>query len=479
MLLKNMLRWGQPILLLPLFLAAVQSRLLGQPAGQHSLDLAEGADLAQYQFLSPMLKDVEVVSLAESIHMTHEFPVVRIGMVRWLHEHLGFDMLAMEGSPEDLWVSQDAFLHNPADLAESTSGLFPVWDTAELRQLFTYEASTWRTGHPLYITAYDIQPGTGRESRGVRVFELLAQRLKQYAAPPAGFDQAAWSTGLSSLTSACGQFQGEDDRKVDEAIGVLQEWIGRAAPKVDAAFPSVPHAAALRLVPENLRASLSLCEEYASGANSSAALYKTTRDKNAARFALQLKEAAPGKNLMLWAHVSHLFYNAEGNSTSVGEILHASLGSRLYTVGTFAEAGGAVMLFSDWNDIMGYGRVWGVSSAPKLRLGDHCPDACFYDVRNAGGEGVLSQEQRVWFEAIPRRMALAKDFDGVVWVRNVHPPRMSLAELVAHCSPRYWRDVAIILLALSVLIGAVILIARSAFRVHRRRAVHMRRLNED
>jgi len=411
-------------------------------AGPHNLDLADGADEAQYGFLTAALKGAEVVSLAESIHMTHEFPLARLGMVRWMNEHLGYGVLAMEGSPEDVWVSQDAFLRGPADVADSTSGLFAVWNTAEMRRLFAYEASTWGTRHPLYITAYDIQPGTGMGSRGARVFELLAGRLAQYAPPAKGFDQAAWVDSLNPLTMTCGAFKAEDAERVGEAIGALQEWIGRAAPAVDAAFPMVPHGTALRLVPENLRASLALCEQYVGGGASGAALYKPTRDRNAAQFALRLKAVAPGQRLILWAHVSHLFYNAEGWTTSVGQILHAELGPRLYTVGAFAAGGGTLMWFSDWNDIMGYGRVWGVSNALKRALDGGCPAVCFYGLR--GADGVLSRPERVWVEAWPfQRMALAKDFDGIVWVRDVHPPEMTLRELVASCTPRYWERLAV------------------------------------
>ena len=110
--------------------------LVAQAPAAHAMDIADGADPAQYAFLSSVLKDAEVVSLAESIHMTHEFPSARIGMVRWMNEHLGFRMLAIEGSPEDLWVSQDAFLRDPANLAESTSGVFGVWNTTEMRAAF-------------------------------------------------------------------------------------------------------------------------------------------------------------------------------------------------------------------------------------------------------------------------------------------------------------------------------------------------------
>lgn len=458
--------WLAVLLLLPA--GSPTQTPVAQAPTAHPLEIADGGDSTQYAFLSSVLRDAEVVSLAESIHMTHEFPLARIGMVRWMNEHLGFQMVALEGSPEDLWVSQDAFLRDPSNLAESTSGLFSVWSTPEMRRLFAYEASTWRTGHPLYITAYDVQPGTGRESHGAGVFQLLAQRMRQYAAAPAGFDAATWTASLGLLTSACGEFKLEDAGKIEESIDVLQGWIDRAAPNVEAAFPGLPHAAALRMIPENLRGSLALCQGYASGGASGAGLYKTTRDRTAAQFALRLKEIAPGKKLILWAHISHLFYDAEGSSTSVGEILHASLGPKLYTVGAFAEAGSAIMLFSDWNGINGYGRVWGVSGALKRELDAGCAEICFFDLRKAAAGSILVQPQRVWIEAIPRRIVLAKDFDGIIWVRHVHPPRMPLSALLAWCSPGYWRWLEGVVMVLLLAAVCLIWIARAIAR--RRRA---------
>jgi erythromycin esterase len=453
------------LLLLPVGLP--QQTLVAQALEAHPLEIGDGADPAQYAFLSAVLKGAEVVSLAESIHMTHEFPLARIGMVRWMNEHPGFQMLALEGSPEDLWVSQDAFLRDPSNLAESTSGSFAVWDTPEMRELFAYEASTWRTDHPLYITAYDIQPGTGRESRGARVFRLLAQRLALYAPAPTGFDPAAWAGELGSLSDVCTNFKPADAEKIEAGISVLQEWIDRAAPSVEAVYPSLPHAAALRMVPENLRASLALCQGYASGGASGAGLYKTTRDRLAAQFALRLKEVAPGKKLILWAHVSHLFYDAEGASTSVGEILHASLGSKLYTIGAFAEVGGTIMNISDWNGIVGYGRIWGVSGALKQELDKGCAEICFFDLQGVAAGSVLARPQWVWVEAVPRRMALAKDFDGIIWVRRVHPPQMSFSELLGWCSPRYWRWLSGAALGMLLAVICAIWIGRATARRRR------------
>lgn len=420
----------------------------GQSVDARPIDISNPASAAQYQFLAPLMRDAEVVSLAESIHMTHEFPVVRIGMVRWMNENAGFGMLAFEGSPEDVWVSQDVFLRNPSDIAESTSGIFDIWNTSEIQQLFAYEASTWRTNHPLYITAYDIEPGLGRDTRGAHVFELLAERLKLYASPPAVFEIKKWSQELKPLTDACSEYRASDEAGIAQAIAMLQEWVDRAAPQVEKAFPNLPHAAALRLIPENLRASTALCRGVV-GTKYGSDFYKPTRDKNAARFALSLKEQGPGKKLILWAHISHLYYDADGvGNTSVGEILHKALGTRLYTVGAFAGGGGAMMLFSDWDGIIGYGRVWGVSSALRLFFEKSCPKICFVNLKGLAPGSALSSRQKVWYEAERSPMTLSSDFDAIVWVRHVHPPSMPLTMLLSLCTIPYWVHYWVIPLAI-------------------------------
>ena len=393
----------------------------------------ESADSRQYDFLDPLLKGTEVVSLAESIHITREFPEVRLGAIRWMHQHLGYSVLAFEGSPEDIWVSQDALLHASSDIAEPTGGLFSIWQTDETREVFDYERNTWSTAHPLYITAYDIQPGTGRETNGSRVFTLLRQHLAQYASIPAEINSTEWVAALAPLTYGCGEYKPSDDPRITQAIGVLEQWIAVAAPKVENMYPAMPmHTQALRLIPANLRASLALCQGITSrkGNKRDWGKYKRTRDTYAAQYALALKAVSPQQKLLLWAHASHLFYDSTGRNTSVGELLHRALGPRLYTVGTFALGGGTIVFYSDVSEDFGYTPISGVSSAIRTLLAHHCPTACFTDLRQLPLGSPLMNQQKVWVESRTGPMALASDFDGVIWIRRVHPPHLHLKPVV-------------------------------------------------
>lgn len=403
---------------------------------------ADFADPRQYAYLGPLLNGVEVVSLAESIHMTREFPLIRLGMLEYLNQKLGFGMLAFEGSPVDLWATQDQFLsgdeRQPGAVAQANAGLFGLWNTGEIRRLFEYERSTWSTPHPLYITAYDIQPGSGRSTQGTDAFELLSLRLKRYAPAPPGFDQSQWMASLAPLTSACSDYSPANASGIENAIATLETWIEAAAPAVEGRYPNLPHAAVLRLIPQNLRASLARCRTLGSGKRDWN-LYKTTRDKLAGQFALALKAAAPGGKLTLWAHVSHLFYDDGKSSTSVGEILHDALGSRLYTIAGFALGGGTLVIYDDTTDDFGYAFAGGDGSGEILnQLHSPCSPACFLDMRGTTSPELLSPHP-VWWESHPEQLALAKNFDAVFWVARVHPPNVPLAFWLLSANHYKWQ----------------------------------------
>jgi hypothetical protein len=325
-----------------------------------------------------------------------------------------------------------------------------------MRTLFAYERDTWSTGHPLYLTAYDIQPGTGKGSGGPRVFEMLQEHLAQYAPPPSELPATDWKAALIPLTAACGSYKSSDQPAAEQAIVFLEQWIAAAAPRVAAAYPNLPmHAEALRLIPQNLRMSLTLCEAVGGSEQGSRNWpeYKQTRDRLGAQYALLVKNAAPGQKLILWAHLSHLSYDADGTNTSVGELLHRALGPKLYSIGTFATGGGTIVLFSDVNDDIGYTRLSGISKGVKSFLNKTCAGICFTDLHNLPVGSPLAGRQSFWIEARDVKIPLAADVDGVIWVKDVHPPSLPLPLLLFFAGKHYIpHTIAVTILLVGILI---------------------------
>lgn len=457
-------------LVMGLWLAATAGLAQVPPATVWPIARAHYDDSAQYGFIPAAIGDAEVVALAESIHMTHEFPLVRLGVIKDLHEKAGFRVVAFEGSAVDLWVTQDRLLNStrsPDEVAAAQEGLFPLWNTPEMRRLFDYEVATWSTASPLYFTAYDIQPGTGQRLHGGEVFRALARRLSAYAEPPAGLNPAAWTAAVMPLTNACQDFRPDEATATEVAIAQLDAWSTAAAAAVERRFPNLPHAAMLRLLPGSLRASLELCRDLSDAhARGNWAAYKDTRDRNAAAIALKVKAAAGGK-LILWAHLSHLGYSRSQAPSTVGDFLRQDLGAKLYTIATFAGGGGAIVLFSDVDDLVGYDRIHSISAAVRTQVDQSCAGDCFVTLRNARAPAFTSL-QPIWFENGPYPMQLANVADAMIWIRNVHAPDFPLPKLIILSGIAYVRPprVYVVLAMLMLLLAAVVL----GWRLRRRRA---------
>ena len=431
--------------------------LRAQPV--YGIDRDNYADPGQFSFLGPILKDVEVISLAESIHMTHEFPPVRLGIVRYLNETLGIHVLVMEGSAPDVWIAQDRLLnsaHSAQDAQEALGGYFGLWNTIEMRKLIEYEAGSWQSSRPLYIAGYDVQPGNGRSSQGIDAFRQLAERLSIYSAPPAGLDPAQWIDRIKPLVSS--DYNPEQHTSVETALRDLEQWIARAAPEVEKRFPKVPHASALRLIPANLRAALQFRDDLIKPNPQG---YQGLRDIHAGDYVLQLKRALPSGKFMLWAHLSHLHNNNEQGRASVGGVLHRSLGPRLYTIAPFAESGGAILLFpANDNEDLGYGRVHGARGSLGQRLSGLSKSDYFLDLRSLptgpAADPVFWTRQPLQVEAAQQSWAIAREFDGIVWIKTVHAP--DLTGFVMTASMIHYRTaLTVIGIALVAMMGVLLI----------------------
>jgi erythromycin esterase-like protein len=444
----------------------------GNSPAIHLINSTNLTEPSQYAFLFPILDGVEAVSLPESIHMTHEFPLLRLGIVRYLNENLGFHVLVIERSAPDVWIAQDRFLNSPRsqqDATQALGGFFGLWNTLEMRQLLEYEASSWSSANPLYIIGYDVQPGNGHGSQGAEVFRQLFERLSFYAPPPPGFAPERWMDHAEALLG--GNSDAPRLAAASGAIDELQEWISRVEPVVRERFPSNPHALALGLIPANLRAVLTF---RAALARHDAEGYQGLRDINAAANVLNIKQTMNDHKIILWAHLSHLREDDAGTVASVGAILHRTLGARLYTIVPFAESGGAIATFPTSNEDLGYARIRGNFGSLGKALSELSEQDYFLNLRSIPASDPLAQllsiPQPVPVEAASARMTLTTTCDAIIWIKRVHAPDLTAFVLI----------VAVIHYQKTLAVGTTLLIALIAFvlilksRRQHRRARHLR-----
>jgi erythromycin esterase len=376
-----------------------------------------------YDFLPNALDRASIAALGESLHVTAEFPLARLQVVRFLHEHLGFDVLALEGSETQAWLAQE-YLYRTSpetpgrlDRAQQMAW-FKLWNTSQMGEVLRYVDASQRTSHPLYLASFDVQTGASAEfSLTPAVLIALFDRFESFGL----VEERPLKTDLISALAPVVQCPigasdglGSAREPALGAIDTIQRWVESIAPAVARERPAA-HVAALRLIPDNLRDHVELCDH--------ATTWQKTRDQLNAENALVLRERiSAAHKVILWAHHSHVSYNTTGaRIPSMGQHLRDRIGRDIYTIGLFAGSG----RFLDVAPLS-------VHALPALNkvgverlLAAVQPGSYFIDVSRLPTEDttagwVTPQSSRIegrWTQST----ILAKDFDGALYVPDVTP----------------------------------------------------------
>jgi len=376
-------------------------------------------------FLERSVREASIVQLGESIHVTAEFPRARLQLVRYLHEQMGFDVLALEGSLTQAWLAQEHLYRSsePVDRRIEQAqrlGWFKLWNTVEMRELMAYIELSRQTPRPLYLTSFDVQTGASAEfGMGQSVLTSLVESLESFGTPP----PAVHATKNELVAALAPVVQcpigdpsglGSARAPAASAIDAIETWIDAITPAVMRERLAA-HLAALRLIPDNLRDHVTLCEHATS--------WQKTRDELNADNALQLREqVSAAHKIILWAHHSHVGYNANGTRIpSMGQHIRERVGREVYTVGLFAGGG----QFLDVAPLSVH-RLPALNKVGVERLLDAVGgQSYFVDLRSLP----TTDPSAGWLVPMSSRMegrwtrsaVLARDFDGAVYFRQVHP----------------------------------------------------------
>ncbi len=111
-------------------------------------------DFADLQFLKPVLEGRRIVQIGESHHSVAEYGAVKTRLIKFLHQEMGFDVLAFESSIYECFAA-DLRQLSATDALFST--IFGVWAFEEVLPLFEYLKQTQATARPLAFSGFDPQ----------------------------------------------------------------------------------------------------------------------------------------------------------------------------------------------------------------------------------------------------------------------------------------------------------------------------------
>jgi erythromycin esterase len=386
--------------------------------------LTYDGDFSDLRFLATALQGKRLVQLGESGHGVSEFSLAKVRLIKYLHEELGYDVIAFESSLFACWDA-DARAESLGGAGLLQSCPFGVWHTAEVLPLFEYVASTKKTARPLTLAGFDVQFSTPADARR----SALVRRVLGAAGDTvtanhwAAFDSTFWAAYRTATTAdVMGAYVGTNYDALTGGYDSLAAAIVARRPALEAASGRAPVAVALQSV-RGMRAFLDQLRAF-----SEPRVSNERRDRGMANNVdFVLDSLYPGKKVITWAHNFHIRNDGlavEPEPTrNMGSWVAARRRAETYTVGFYMYRGAAAT-----NSRVAYSvlsprdanTLETILYSARLRF-------AFYDVlhepQTAGSRWLWDLTRALDWGTVPYTMVIRDQYDGIVFIDTTTQPK--------------------------------------------------------
>lgn len=344
-------------------------------------------DFSDLEFLAPLLEGKRLVQLGESSHGTKEFNHLKVRMIKYMHQQLGYSVVAFEsGFFEGAVVNDD--MEN-LSATQMMRFLFGVWHSNEVRELFAYVKSTQNTANPLQIAGFDVQISnqsfynritgyidssdidTALKQQLVSLFGRYTTLYGNFISVPC--INAQTNTNCSSIVSSIRALRNEI---LDDIIPKL-ELLDKSNTKNIVMLMAVESAA------QQIQ---SFYSDYIGSRTAGFNDRDLGMAKNVSRL---MNDVYPNEKIIVWAHNGHINHNQSDKKYSdgrlvgefpMGQTLYNEFASELYTIGFYMLRGTTASSLDN-------------SSLPVVALANNSLEAISYKLRKAAVFFDTSPEQ--------------------------------------------------------------------------------------
>ena len=303
--------------------------------------------------LAEVLEGVRVVLLGEQSHGDGTTFLAKARLVQFLHQRLGFDVLAFESGMYDCLAVHTALKTDVPTPVVGAYGLYGVWTLSQQFQpVLAYARRTLRQARPLEIAGFDCQ-FSSRRGRCDYPGELIAFLRKP---GPEVLDESLARSFLEAFDHY-GEQLAFDDRVREDLLGILdrlREVFVRGHARLSRVH-SLRDIAFFERTLENLYVSVEL-----RGLEPRRNQRENARDRRMAENFLWLcEEHYRGRKIIGWGAQSHFLDAADElqppgrmrfafeNMHSMAELLRAELGDAMYSIAFTAGGGESGIAFRE------------------------------------------------------------------------------------------------------------------------------------
>ncbi len=394
---------------------------------------ASNASNKDLRFLKKVLKGKRIVQLGETTHGAGEINATKVRMIKYLHEELGYDVLAFESGFPDTNAS---YLNMDQLTPKSTmkNSIYAVWHTEDVVELFDYMKEQKEKGDPLILTGFDIQSMKNS-------FNDAATHWVKAVDPEKAELLSQSENDFSTLVTDSNTFD-EFSQKKEELVKNYQKLIKftkthaselkENLPKEPKAYEMFMHSLQLRIdvmetyMLEEMKEKL---EEYPENIEDFSFFM---RDRMMAeQFQWVADTLYPKKKIIVWGHNYHLRKQntkmikdwVQLNGPNMGDYLPEQLKKQTYTIGIYAYSGASL-------DSSDNKTVKPVTSPPPseslealLKAADR--PAVFVDFLHTknkiGTSWMYTPRTALYWGFTEEQMILKEQYDGVIWLEHITP----------------------------------------------------------
>ncbi|UPW83084.1 erythromycin esterase family protein [Lysinibacillus sp. Ag94] len=269
--------------------------------GQQNIPSTKFEDL---EMLKPLLHDKRIVFLGESSHGVAEFSLAKTRLIQFLHQEMGYNVLAFESGMGNAMNAQGQ-IDKQAAQQTMKDAIFGVWWSKETLPLFEYAKKTQNTDKPLKLAGFDIQQQgvftNGNWLQNNKLAKQLSEVEEKLVDWSSGTDLKGYQKAKTSIIDVYKQVKSQVQLKENE---------------LKAAYPGESHI--VKLMERTLADRIRLADEYVElsiqanielGQNKYDSFLKTMewRDQSMMENLLWLAEDIyPTEKFIVWAHNDHI-----------------------------------------------------------------------------------------------------------------------------------------------------------------------------
>ena len=302
----------------------------------------DGDTFQDLQFFKTVLGQRRLVQLGESGHGVAEFNHAKVRLIKFLHQQMGFDVIAFEsGLFECFNADATVAAHTAALLMRNC--IFGVWHTTEVLPLFEYIKSTQGTERPLTLAGFDTQMSSGLGSSYRPAF--FANLVRAIDPARAAVVESTDREHITRYSQGPTTYPKTAEASLTEFYGGLelffQEHRERLTAEFGPALPLVAERAAFSMLRfmEQMRASADRPNDASENGGGG------IRDFGMANnLTFLANDLYPGRKIMIWAHNFHIRHDNSATTSrqpTMGQWIRERFRDELYTIGLYMDRGTA------------------------------------------------------------------------------------------------------------------------------------------